>query len=142
MHAAAATARLKHALAFDRLRHVFATFGHQRVGDLCRWDGARWEPLTGPAADREGSEAFTALAVLLGALSVLDGIETAQITSPGPAQVWQGAIEQAYQAYDQLEGLLQTWGADLERAARRGQAAHADAPKTVVDRAMPWCEPA
>ena len=113
MNAAEAIELLSAYLPPERLRQVLAAFGHHQVGDICRWDGERWEALTGPEAEEEGSEAFSAVYDLLIALEDLAGIAPADLALPDPAEAWDQAKERAYDAYNRLEGLMEYWGDEL-----------------------------
>jgi hypothetical protein len=97
-----------------------------QIGDMNRWDGERWERLPGPAAVHEGHQAFTAVYGLLASMEALDKIETAEITIPRPAEVWQQAIKQAFHVYNQMEDLMERWGEDLNSATIREQNAQSE----------------
>ncbi len=84
-----------------------------------RWDGARWEPLTGPEAEEAGSAAFLALYDLLIALGALDGKKAAHRMRFDQAAQWHHALEQAEDAYNRLESLMERWGDDLYEAQIR-----------------------
>ncbi len=119
MDAAEATKLLSTYLPPDRLRPVLAAFGQHQVGDICRWDGERWEALTGPEAEEEGSDAFSAVYDLLIALEDLAGIEPADLALPDPAEAWDQAKERAYDVYNRLEGLMEDWGDELNDLGQR-----------------------
>lgn len=89
------------------------------IGALYRWDGIRWEPLTGPEVEEAGSEAFLALYDLLIALGVLDGGEAAHGSLSDQAVWWHHALEQAEDAYNRLGSLMERWGDDLYDAQTR-----------------------
>ena len=93
--------------------------GTRQIGALCRWDGARWEPLTGPEAEEARSEAFLALYDLLIALGVLDRGEPAHSSLSDQAVWWHQALEQAEDAYNRLGSLMERWGDDLYDAQTR-----------------------
>ena len=119
MNTAEATELLKRSLLPDQLRQVLAAFGQHQIGDICRWDGERWEALTGPEAEEEGSEAFSAVYDLLIALEDLAGIAPADLALPDPAEAWDQAKERAYDAYNRLEGLMEDWGDELNDLGQR-----------------------
>ena len=89
MDAGEDTELLRSYLPPDRLRQVLAAFGQHQVGDICRWDGERWEALTGPGAEKDNNEAFGALNTRLSALATLRGMDTSDITLPGSAERWE-----------------------------------------------------
>jgi hypothetical protein len=125
MNRSEVTALLKHALSADQLTQVLAAFqepsgtGSPQIGTLCRWDGACWEPLTGPEAEEAGSEAFLATYDLLIALWVLDGKVGVPSVFSDPAAWWHNALEQAEDAYNRLGRLMERWGDALYDAQTR-----------------------
>src|SRR5690242_13756244 len=84
--------------------------GARQIGALCRWDGARWEPLTGPEAEEAGSKAFLALYDLIIALGILDGKKGAHDSLSDQAEWWHHALDQVEDAYNRLGSLMEYWG--------------------------------
>ncbi len=98
----------------------------RQPGQICQWTGEAWEPLTGPGAEEDTSEAFGALDTLLTALDTLRSMDTIDIPLPGPAERWSEALLTADGAYATLAMVLEELEAELDRQHSRDTDAYRD----------------
>ncbi len=93
-------------------------FAHQ-PGQIFKWTGEEWEPLTGPGAKEDTSTAFGALDTLLSALETLRSMDTIDIPIPGPAERWSEPLLAADAADATLAMVLEELAAELDRQHSR-----------------------
>lgn len=119
---AALHAAFTDALLAIQFRSDYSWVSFSQAGELWQFkgEGEGWMRIGGPGTeDDEEATMMLNIHTLSSALDTLRETDTRDIVAPGPAQRWEQALRAGYQAYSNVETLLDSWHDELGKHHER-----------------------